>query len=136
MLASTLKGNPYFTMKLLNGENLAKILKELSRNNPNYQQKFHNENLLEIFKSICHAVSYAHSKGIVHLDLKPENILINDFGEVLVLDWGIAKLMNRLEEQDAPYDEVNLSGIEQTFFGAVRGTPGYMAPEQKDVFRC
>ena len=64
------KGNPFFTMKLLDGKNLAQILKELANENKNYLLKYSQEYLLEIFKSICYATSFAHSKDIAHLDLR------------------------------------------------------------------
>ncbi|MBF0197256.1 MAG: serine/threonine protein kinase, partial [Planctomycetes bacterium] len=126
------EGNPYFTMKLLCGENLSQILSSLDSGDPAYLKKYPMTRLLSIYKHICDAVSFAHSKGVVHLDLKPENIQINDFGETLVLDWGIARYITQ-QSEDPHLDEVldsQLNTKEHSYFSSIRGTPGYMAPEQ------
>jgi len=86
-------GNPYFTMKLLGGETLHSILKKLGSGDPDYPKKYPLSRLLQIFQSVCNAVAFAHSRGIIHLDLKPANIQVGGFGEVLVLDWGLAKIL-------------------------------------------
>ena len=70
---------------------------------------------LRMFERICEAVAFAHAHGVVHRDLKPENVMVGPFGEVLVLDWGVAKI---------------LEGPGRDESGTVLGTPGYMAPEQ------
>ncbi len=116
---------PYFTMKLLGGENLHDILQRFNAGEPTYLQQYPPSRRLEIFQNVCHAIAFAHSRGVVHLDLKPANIQVGSFGEVLVLDWGLAKILAGstvlLPEllREVPVD------------GAVRGTPGYMAPEQE-----
>ena len=116
---------PYFTMKLLGGENLHDILQHLNAGEPAYLKQYPPSRRLEIFQNVCHAMAFAHSRGVVHLDLKPANIQVGSFGEVLVLDWGLAKILDGstvvLPEllREVPVD------------GAVRGTPGYMAPEQE-----
>ena len=123
-------------MKFLEGETLAKLLMKIAQDATGYREKYNIQRLLRIFLSICNAVEFAHSKGIAHLDLKPENIQIGDYGEVLVLDWGLAKLI------DAPEDELNSDtdrrmadpaadmDMEKTLDGEIKGTPGFMAPEQ------
>ena len=85
---------PFFTMKLVGGKNLAEILKKMSKEQE--QSNYSLRDLLTIFLKICDAIHYAHSKGILHLDLKPENIQIGDYGEVLVCDWGLAKVMEHV----------------------------------------
>lgn len=95
---------PYFTMKLLKGIDLGQALKK---------KNFSQSELLVIFLKVCDAVSYAHSQGILHLDLKPSNIHFDEFGAVLVCDWGLALKVNEEKSRDT-----------------VSGTPGFMAPEQ------
>ena len=87
--------------------------------------------LLEIVMKVCDALSYAHSRGVVHRDLKPSNIAVGDFGEVIVLDWGIALCKDvedlQEEEGDLPLEELR---EQLTQKGMALGTAGYMAPEQ------
>ena len=96
------KEGPYFIMKLVGGRNFATILKSLSSKNsaesPASSESFSLQDLMDIFLKICDAVAYAHSKGIVHLDLKPENIQIGEYGEVLVCDWGLAKILDEPDQ--------------------------------------
>ena len=124
----------YFTMKKIQGETLKEILDNLAAHPAFFQKQYPLNLLLEIFLSVCNGVAFAHSKGVIHRDLKPANIMIGEFGEVLVLDWGLVKQLNgdvpgngcvqlRLDESDA--------GL-QTLDGAVSGTPNYMSPEQAD----
>jgi len=101
--------------------------------------------LLRIFQRICEAVSFAHSFGVIHRDLKPENIMVGAFGEVLVMDWGVAKLLGDQRPQsidssggggeDLEHRATLIQGIDlpaepETAHGIVVGTPAYMAPEQ------
>src|SRR5213079_1144661 len=80
-------GRPYFTMKLVKGVTLARLLKERAspaRDRPRF---------LKIFEQVCQAVAYAHAKGVIHRDLKPANVMVGAFGEVQVMDWGLAKVL-------------------------------------------
>lgn len=120
-------GTPYFTMKLLKGETLASVLRKLHEGNPEYLENYTLYKLLRIFVKICNGIAFAHSKGVIHLDLKPENIQLGDFGEVIIMDWGLAKVIEK--QEPVPSDE------KPRFFteprdGVRQGTPGYMAPEQ------
>src|SRR5262249_28788393 len=82
-------GRPYFAMKLVKGRTLADRLAE--RKNPADERgKF-----LQIFLQVCQTVAYAHSRGVIHRDLKPSNVMVGSFGEVLVMDWGLAKVLPR-----------------------------------------
>lgn len=133
-------GRPYFTMKLVKGRTLADKLTE--RPNPSAERgKF-----LHNFLQVCQTVAYAHSKGVIHRDLKPSNIMIGNYGEVLVMDWGLAKVLlrggiadeeraSRMGQRPEPEEPTVIqtarsgSGSE-TAAGSVMGTPAFMSPEQ------
>ena len=124
------EGDPYFTMKLIEGETLEEILSKLKQGDDHYRNKYPLPVLLDIFLKICDAIAFAHSRGVIHLDLKPANIRVSGYGEVLVIDWGLAKFV---DEYDDPEDELNILAQEfhtQTMYGAIKGTAGYMSPEQ------
>lgn len=105
-------GSPFFTMKYLHGSTLAVVLKRLRSGDEKTRQEFPQVRLLQIFQRVCNAVAFAHSKGICHFDLKPGNIHCGDFGEVQVIDWGLAGPETETGESER-----------------MKGTPGYMAPE-------
>jgi eukaryotic-like serine/threonine-protein kinase len=83
---------------------------------------------LRKFQAVCDAVAFAHAHGVIHRDLKPQNIMIGSFGEVLVLDWGVAKLLDREDRSYSSYR--TYSNSDDTMEGAVIGTRNYMSPEQ------
>ena len=119
------EGKPYFTMDLKVGDGLDVVLqKALADGGCPLSER------LDIFLKVCDAITYAHSRDVIHLDLKPANIQVGHYGEVLVCDWGLGKLIGGTDEIDD--DELLnpdlLSGM--TVYGKVKGTPGYMAPEQ------
>ncbi|MBI4615033.1 MAG: tetratricopeptide repeat protein [Planctomycetes bacterium] len=137
-LAVAPDGRVYFTMKEVRGRDLAKVLAE-SRSAGNAQRrtgspnasKFSLSRLLEVFLKVLDAVGFAHSKGVIHRDLKPANVMVGEFGEVLVMDWGLAR--TRGTELGRRSDPKNASGSAVgTADGAVMGTPSYMPPEQAD----
>ncbi|MGB0582379.1 MAG: WD40 repeat domain-containing serine/threonine protein kinase, partial [Limisphaerales bacterium] len=124
----------FYTMKLVRGVTLDKILKRIRDGDEASILEYPLDQLLVIFRKVCDALGFAHERGIVHRDLKPENIMVGAFGEVLVMDWGIAKLM---EQDDVGIDSVNeplaeFSDDALTMAGAVMGTPRFMAPEQAE----
>ncbi len=112
---------PYFVMKKLTGTPLAKIFEE--------RAGWPLQRVLRAFADVCLAVELAHVRGIVHRDLKPDNIMLGDYGEVYVLDWGVAKILG---EEDGDFADIgsSSSGEHATRAGTAVGTPGYMAPEQ------
>jgi serine/threonine-protein kinase len=122
-------GRPYLAMKLIEGRTLAQLLHE--RSAPSHDLP----RFLQIFEQICQTLGYAHSRGIIHRDLKPSNVMVGAFGEVQVMDWGIAKRLSKASagrqswgEEDSRPDGPLAPG--QTQPGAVLGTWAYMAPEQ------
>ena len=84
----------FYTMKLVKGRTLHAILKDLRHQNSGVLREYTLDRLLAIFRKVCDAIAFAHSKGVLHRDLKPENIMVGEFGEVLVMDWGLAKMLN------------------------------------------
>lgn len=122
------QGQAFFTMKLIEGDNLGDIIKRLRKKDKAYLEEYTLPKLLEILNKVCDAVAYAHSKGVLHLDLKPDNIQVGDFGEVLVCDWGLSRF-NPEVMQDGE-EPVNYVEGQLTMHGQVFGSPGYMSPEQ------
>jgi len=132
----------YFTMKNIAGEELSSILEKLSEGDVKYQKKYTLSKLLHILIDVCYGISFAHSKGVIHRDLKPENIFIGDYGEVLVLDWGLVRELkyNKKDDVEASHEKVSKSPINihiddsqhpsMTIEGIVSGTPAFMSPEQ------
>ena len=110
-------GRLYYAMKMVNGERLDEYCSR-PRTVPER---------MRVFLRICEPVGFAHASGIIHRDLKPQNIIVGEFGEVLVLDWGVAKVLRHAEAASAVSNAI--SPIE-TAHGTVIGTAGYMAPEQ------
>jgi serine/threonine protein kinase len=136
-LATNDSGQLYFTMKRVRGVTLESIFETLRHprsagEGPSSGSLYSRHKLLTAFASVCLTVDYAHSRGIIHRDLKPSNIMFGDFGELYVLDWGLAKQMGE-GEPDLPVpakSEPSGLGSGKTTRGAVMGTAGYMAPEQ------
>ena len=121
-------GGLSLTMKRVRGKTLTKLLDEHSRSDLGREP---SRRLLSAFSTVCLAIEFAHARGIVHRDLKPANIMLGDFGEVYVLDWGLAKILGEPAEADVSSAGA-LSPSAMTQSGSVLGTLGYMAPEQLD----
>jgi eukaryotic-like serine/threonine-protein kinase len=122
-------GAAYFTMKRVRGRTLTSVLESLSKTDPETVRAFSRHKLLTSFASACLAVEFAHARGVVHRDLKPDNIMLGDFGEVYVLDWGIAKI-DQSAVSERSVERPSAGPPAATEHGTVLGTPGYMAPEQ------
>jgi eukaryotic-like serine/threonine-protein kinase len=123
-------GSEYFTMRRVRGRTLHEILKDLRAGDRGVAATFTRRRLLAAFQSVCLAVEFAHQRGVVHRDLKPANVMLGEFGEVIVLDWGLAKL----RERDTPSPEGSPASeprsTDTTAAGEILGSPGYMSPEQ------
>jgi len=122
-------GAAYFTMKRVRGQTLEEVIDLLVRGDLEARAAYSRRRLLTAFRSVCLAVDFAHARGVIHRDLKPGNIMLGDFGEVYVLDWGVAKVGDAADPDDARWIDAPVSSG-ATEAGAVVGTPGYMAPEQ------
>jgi len=116
-------GRPYFTMKRLAGETLVDRLARRERGAP-------IQPLLRPLVDVCFAIAHAHARGIVHRDLKPSNIMLGDFGEVYVLDWGVARELDTHRISSPTVEGPGVLDDDATRTGAMLGTPGYMPPEQ------
>ena len=106
-------GRPYHVMKLINGVTFSALLKETEPNEGEY---------FRIFSLICETIAFAHSHEVIHLDLKPENVMVGAFGEVHVMDWGLARFQQR--------SIADIPALDVEDRHTINGTPEYMAPEQ------
>jgi serine/threonine-protein kinase len=124
-------GEHYFVMRYVEGETLDAIIAKLVAGDPEYHRRYTFEHRTQIFLGILHAIHYAHSKQILHRDIKPSNVMIGRFGEVSVMDWGLAKLVGKPELPIAPAPEGSAEdSMFRTRHGSLIGTPAYMSPEQ------
>ena len=123
-------GRPYFTMKLLAGETLETVLARLRQGDAATLAAYPLPVLLDVFVRVCEAVAFAHSRGIIHRDIKPANVQIGEYGEVQLIDWGLAKSLGDLSDPADRTDPADPVDPTLTLAGMVKGTPGYMAPEQ------
>lgn len=120
-------GRPFYVMKRVRGRRLDEVVRSAA--------PAEEAERLRIFERICEAVAFAHDRGVLHRDLKPSNVMVGTFGEVLVLDWGVAKVLSEAAAAgpgSAVPAEPGVGDVDDpgTADGTVLGTPGYMPPEQ------
>lgn len=128
-------GNVYFTMKKVAGEEMIGIIRKIHAKVDDYDKKYSIFRRLSMFRKVCDAVAFAHSRQVIHRDIKPENIMIGEYGEVLTLDWGLAKFIGSTPPTDfsdttAVYSMRLQKNFSTTQQGMIQGTPRYFAPEQ------
>ena len=127
-------GTLYFTMKLIEGQSFGAVVKKLKEGEATARATWTQEVLLLAFLKTLDGVGFAHSRGVVHRDLKPDNVMIGAHGEVLVVDWGLAKVLAQADRDSELVKQVmNLRGddaISATMQGQIMGTPAFMPPEQ------
>ena len=131
------KGDYYFVMKYIDGETLESIIQKLAAGDHDYHQRYGFEQRTQLFLGILKAVAFAHASGIVHRDIKPANVMVGAYGEVVLMDWGIAKLVRGPETaqpgppaEETPGEDRARAPLFATQVGAIIGTPAYMSPEQ------
>ncbi|MHC5037409.1 MAG: serine/threonine-protein kinase, partial [Planctomycetota bacterium] len=138
---------PYFAMAKITGRDVHHILQGIRRGDAEIRKTFTQHRLLRVFQEVCHAMAFAHDHGVIHRDLKPGNIMVGEYGEVFVVDWGLAKFLPPpgQHEVDAPPPEAEEAegpplrwerdlkeSTHPTVEGKILGTPAYMPPEQAD----
>ncbi|MEE9311292.1 MAG: serine/threonine-protein kinase [Planctomycetota bacterium] len=141
-LGTDADGKIYFTMKMVRGQPLSQVLRAIRHGDADTAKRHTLDRLLQILLKVCDAVSFAAARGVVHRDLKPENIMLGRFGEVVVMDWGLARVHGQSTKKSqqtsiftdhtikkATESETNPSSA-FSMEGSIAGTPAYMAPEQ------
>jgi serine/threonine protein kinase len=131
-------GRPYYAMRFIRGETLKDAIARFHQSPARafVQGDLEFRQLLSRFVAVCNAVAYAHSRGVIHRDLKPANVMLGKYGETLVVDWGLAKVVGRdagcvaLGPDEASLVPVLYDGSDATQAGAALGTPAFMSPEQ------
>jgi len=135
---------PYYTMKFVRGLTLRAVLEGLRRQDGKFLADYPLGKLLTIYQKVCDALAFAHARGVIHRDLKPDNIMIGDYGEVLVMDWGLAKICGSaaaatgsaaITAAGGTHPGISSARQDQgdsarTLVGDVMGTPTFMSPEQ------
>lgn len=129
----------YYTMPYVEGETLKQLLRNARKQEKAGKEMDHIAEsipaLIRIFLSICQAIAYSHSKNILHRDLKPENIIIGQYGQIVILDWGLAKVLRDRSTEEEKHEEIETHEEPHTLhhlthIGKVVGTIAYMAPER------
>ncbi len=129
-------GRPYYAMRFIQGTSFQTAISNFHKKHPvKESQDFFSrdfKSLIRTFIELCSAMYYAHEHGVLHRDIKPDNVMLGKFGETMVVDWGLAKVL-RGDQVSTPaeYDNATLRALDgDTMVGVVMGTPAYMSPEQ------
>jgi serine/threonine-protein kinase len=137
-------GRPFYAMRFIKGQSLAEAIRRFHDSSGPYanptEHRLQFRELIARFLDACNAISYAHSRGVLHRDLKPNNIMLGPFGETIVVDWGLAIVMHEVPAGYATTDTpVKPTKVENAYLatdaGAIVGTPAYMPPEQAQGLR-
>ena len=128
-------GQHFYTMRFVKGRTLSEASREYHEKRiAGKADSFEFATLLNAFVVVCKTLAYAHSRGVIHRDLKGQNVIVGDYGEVVVLDWGLAKLVNQPDDEgqsaSVSLHHHEATSVDLTLQGDTLGTPGYMAPEQ------
>ncbi len=133
------QGRPYYAMRFIEGETLKQAIAHYHEEAPTLSatdRSLRLRNLLGRFVDVCEAIAYAHARGILHRDLKPANVMLGAFGETLLIDWGLAKLIGNEESRREGDGEAFATPtdyrLDPTVVGSAMGTPAYMSPEQAE----
>ncbi len=125
-------GQPFYVMKFVHGKTLKSVIQEYHKNtNADTPREVEWLRLLNVFIDLCQTIAYAHSRGVIHRDIKPDNVMVGAYGETLVLDWGLAKVIGEPEGDD-PFAAIRQAQSEDgtaTVAGSIKGSPYYLAPE-------
>jgi tetratricopeptide (TPR) repeat protein len=131
--------DPFYTMRLIKGRTLTQAIQTYHKNRKEGRAgRLDLRELIGAYLSVCQTVAYAHSRGVIHRDIKGDNVVLGDFGEVMVVDWGLAKVIGEPEPQpsrdrEAAGQPMGCPGDgarDDTVEGSILGTPSYMSPEQ------
>lgn len=136
-VGQSIDGRPFYVMRLIEGKSLHAAIEEFHQDTrQSGKPTIEFRQLLGRFKDACFAVEYAHSRGVLHRDIKPENIMVGNYGETLVVDWGLAKVVGRLEQHQHEGKRISvddtIAGHLPTQAGSAIGTPVFMSPEQAE----
>jgi serine/threonine protein kinase/formylglycine-generating enzyme required for sulfatase activity len=135
------RGEPFYVMRFIKGESFKEAVRQFHADRRGLGPRegeswLRLQQLLRRFIDVCHTIEYAHSRGVIHRDLKPSNVIVGKYGETLVVDWGLAKVVGR-DDKHVARDEQTLrpsshSGSTDTIAGIAVGTPAFMSPEQAE----